>query len=199
MPYLKHMVGFINTTLEESLLQDACFDNRKVIGLAQIIPRQTREGVQLFPSYINNDGEGCDVTPDDSYDLIIYHRVNGILVSKSQMQSFGDDRKADVNTARMCLVAFGRRDRLRMTNDELAILLQASMPDALPKQLQQDLQFNTGLISINDIILNDPQAFQEEFPSMDYFLKPDQFLLKINYSIESSFLKGCFTNRSSSS
>jgi hypothetical protein len=66
------------------------------------------------------------------------------------------------------------------------------MPVAASKQLLKDLTFRAANINVKDINLNDMQVFMEEFQNMPFFLKPEQFLFKINYTIESAFLKKCF-------
>jgi hypothetical protein len=192
MPYLKYIVNYINQTLDQQLLNDDCFSNKKVIGLAQLLPKINGDKIQLLPSYVDNDGEAQYVGPEDDYDLIIYHRITSILVTKGVLKSFGDVRQSNVNIAKVSLVAFGRRDRIKLTNDELAILLQAAIPDAATKEILQQLQFQAANINLTDIVLNDLQVFQEEFQNVEYFLKPEQFLFKINYQIESAFLKECF-------
>lgn len=193
MPYLKYIVNYINQTLDQQLLNDDCFSNKKVIGLAQSLPKTNGDKIQLLPSYVDNDGEAQYVGPEDDYDLIIYHRINSIPIGKAtNLRAYGDTRQLDANVAKVALVVFGRRDKLKLTNDELAILLQAAMPEAATKELLTELQFTSTNINLTEIVLNDLQVFQEEFQNVEYFLKPEQFLFKINYQIESAFLKECF-------
>ncbi len=194
MPYLKHIVKYINDELVKGLLHEPCFDNKKVICLAQQLPRRRDDQIELIPSYVNENGEAQYVGPEDDYDLIVYHRINSITVGKAgNFKGYGDDRPADTNVARISLVVFGRRDKLKLTNDELAIHIQANIPEAATKDLLKQLQFFAANININEIILNDLQVFNEEFQGFTFFLKPEQFLFKINYTIESAFLKKCFT------
>lgn len=193
MPYLKYIVNYINEELGKNLLQDKCFSNRQVIGICQSLARKEEQALQLFPSYVDNDGEAQYVGPDSDFDLIIYHRVNIITISKApNLRAFGDTRQNDANTARMSLVVFGVREKLQLTNDELAILMQASFPEAVTDKLRKELQFQSCNINLSDIVLNDMQVFEEEFKNVQFFLKPDQFLFKVNYTIESAFLKECF-------
>jgi hypothetical protein len=192
MSYLKKIVGFINQELQANLLNDSCYSNSKIIGLCQVLPRQKGERLELLPSYVDNDGEAQYVGPDDDYDLIIYHRLNRIAVSKANLKSFGDTRQLDANSAQMSLVVFGLRNKLKLSNDELAVRIQANFPQAATKALLTEMTFQACNININDIILNDLQVFQEEFQNIGFFLKPDQFLFKVNYTIESAFLKECF-------
>ena len=156
--------------------------------------RPTVEGkTELFPSYVDDNGEGLYVGPDDDYDLIVYHRVNGINVGKGKVQSsFGDDNLQDIHIARIGMVVFGRRDVLKLGNDEMAVFLHASFPEAATKEMLKELSFSASNINVKDINLNDMQVFMEEFQNVPFFLKPEQFLFKINYTIESAFQKRCF-------
>lgn len=195
MPYLAAIVAEINRELEANLLCDDIFRDRQAHGICQGMVRRKSdgEGVEVLPSYVNNEGEAKYVGPDDDYSLIIYHRVNSITVGKAaNIRPFGDDRPADANVARMSLVVFGRRDVLQLSSDALAILLQAAMPDAASDALRKELQFVAANINVSDINLNDLQVFREEYQGIEFFLKPEQFLFKVNYTVESAFLKGCF-------
>ncbi len=193
MPYLKHIVKYINEELIKGLFHEPCFDNKKIICIAQSLPRRNGDNIELVPSYVNEKGEAQYVGPEDDYDLIFYHRINGITVGKAgNFKGYGDDRQVDANIARISMVVFGRRDKLKLTNDELAIHIQANIPEAATKDLLGQLQFFAGNINITDIILNDLQVFNEEFQGFTFFLKPEQFLFKVNYTIESAFLKKCF-------
>lgn len=195
MPYLKTIVKYINQTLLKTVLNDKRFQNSKVIEIAQALPRKNGKKLEYLPSYVDNDGEAKYVGAEDDFDLIIYHKINSIDVSKATVnKGFGDDTGYQGNVARMSMIIFGRRDKLKLTNDDLSLYLQSNIPEAVTKQLLVELQFKAANININSIVLNDLQVFQEEYPSFEFFLKPEQFLFKINYTIESAYLKRCFNN-----
>ena len=195
MSYIATIVNFINAQLEAGFLKCSAYDDKKVVGLAQILPRMQEENkLEYVPSVVDNEGNAEYIGPEDDNDIIIYHRCTGITVGKAILKTFGDNKPMDSNIAKMCLVVFGRRDHLQMTNYELAIYIQAAFPEAATKEILGELQFRAANINISEIILNDLQVFSEEFTNVVFFLKPDQFLFKVNYTIESAFLKACFTN-----
>jgi len=188
-------VAFIDDELQKSSLSRKCFASRKMIGIAQTMPRITSGGViELLPCYVDNNGNIEYVGPEDYEDLIIYHRVNSIVNGKANLPSFGDIHQTDAHIASMSMVVFGRRDHLKLSNDELSIIIQAGMPEAATRQLIQAMNFMACNINVKDIILNDLLVFREEYENIVYFLKPEQFLFKVNYTIESAFLKKCFIN-----
>ena len=190
MGYLQTIVNYINDAIA------GLCDNKKIIGIAQGMPRTNGDKIEIFPSYVNDDGEGVYVGPDDDFDLITYHKVNSIIASKGRLKSsYGDDGLHDVHSARISLVVFGRRDKLRMSNDEVAVQIHSLFPEAATKEMIKSMQLRAANINVKDINLNDMQVFAEEYQNVPFFLKPEQFLFKLNYNIESAFLKRCFTNK----
>lgn len=196
MSYLATIIDYINDQLVTEVLSNAKYENKQINGLCQLLPRALgNDKIEIIPSYVSESGEAVYVGPDDDYSLMIYHRVNTITVGKANLSTYGDNRQMDANIARMSMVVFGVRNELQMTNDELAVIIQASTPQAATREVLTTLDFRACNININEIILNDMQVFSEEYQnSVSFFLKPEQFLFKINYSIESTFLKGCFKN-----
>lgn len=195
MGYLKNIVQVIDAALEAGLLSDVKFADKKTVGIAQSMVRPGDKTLELLPCYVNNEGEGNYVGPDDDYNYIGYHRVNSLTATKANVnRGYGDGRGYDAHIIRMSYVVFGRRDILQMTNDELALQVQMNFPEALEHIVLEQLQLKACNINVTDIILNDLQVFQDEFQGIQYFLKPEQFLFKVNYTIESAFLKKCFTN-----
>ncbi len=193
MPYLKNIVNFINISLQSTVLKDKRFQNSKVVGITQSIVRKKGDAFEYVPSYIDDKGEIKYIGVDDSFDIMIYHKVNTISVSKANVnKGYGDNTAYDANVARMSMIVFGQRNKLMLSNDDLSIYLQSSMPEAVSKKLLNELQFKAANINISDIVLNDQQVFQEEYQGFPFFLKPEQYLFKINYTIESAFLKKCF-------
>lgn len=192
MNYLNKIVRSINASLEQSCFKKKPFQNRYVVDVCEVFQRNENEITQSLPGYINHDGEITYVGPDDEYNLIIYHKVNSIFFSKLVKSAYGDSRGLDTQTASMSMIVFCKRDAVRITNTDMALLLQANFPEAASADLLQQLQFKKCSMAIGNAVLNNLQVFQEEYQGVGYFLKPEQFLLKLNYSIESTFLKECF-------
>lgn len=193
MSYLKNIVKFIDDHLTRELLGQKCFSNKKLAGIAQRMTRVSDDVAMIMPCFVNDDGEGEYVGPDCTYSLMTYHRVNTMTTAPANVRSFGDSQRAEGNRADMSMVVFARRDMLRLSSDDLAIKIQSAFPEALEKEIRLYLKLYAANISIQNIILSDLQVFREEYENVAYFLKPEQFLLKVNYTIESAFDKGCFT------
>jgi hypothetical protein len=195
MSYLKKIVTLINDGLNEGFLNQKLFVNNKIIGIAQLLPRRENDKLELLPCYVSNNGDAQYVGPDADYDYLAYHRCLGITVAKANVNTgYGDAKGYDANSTRMSYVVFCCKNKIEKSNDEIALFIQANFIEALEKENLQDLQLKACNIKITDIVLNDLQVFNEEFQGVEYFLKPEQFLLKVNYTIESAFDKKCFKN-----
>jgi hypothetical protein len=195
MSYLKKVVEFINDGLNNGFLNQKLFVNKKVIGIAQLLPRRENDRLELLPCYVSNSGDAQYVGPDADYDYLGYHRCLGIGVGKASVNTgFGDGKGYDANIVRMSYVVFACKNKIDLSNDEIALFVQANFIESIERELLQKLQLKACNIKVNDIVLNDLQVFNEEFQGVEFFLKPEQFLLKVNYTIESAFDKKCFKN-----
>lgn len=185
MRYLNDIVCEINDELRRVMPS-----NSKFAPIATQMMRKGNNG-KIFPSYVDNYGEGKYVGPEDDYDAIVYHRVNSLVPGRI-LSTWGDGKSLEAIAAKMQLVAFGRRDKIKMSGDEMALKILASIPPKVSSPLISKLNFRSVEVKTADSNINSLQVFQEEFPDSGFFLKPEQFLIRINYTIESVFLKGCF-------
>jgi hypothetical protein len=190
MSYLQKIVNEINQAVVPAGVNHS-------VGIAQPLPRKSDEGnsIQLLPAYVDENGEAHYVGADDDYDTIFYHKLNRIVAGKSSInKGYGDAKPLDVHQALMSMVVFAQRNRIKKTSDELALELHMKFPEEASKLLQQQWQIKQNAIRVTDINLNTLQVFQEEYQNVGFFLKPEQFLIKVNYTIESAILKKCFIN-----
>lgn len=159
------------------------FEGFKTFGLTELISRSGK----LMPAEINENGECTYVGPDDLNDASIYHRLDSMTLIPADRKSF---QKNNTYKVVMSMYVFARRDKICQSADELALSIQLNMPDSvsLPENIKK---VSINIVSVN---LNSLQVFRDEFVGYDYFLKPEQFLIKVNYQIESILLK-CFTTQ----
>jgi hypothetical protein len=189
MTYLEEIIAEINNAIVPELPSD----NINSVGLAMQMVRVEGEKRTIFPCYVDKDGEGVYVGPDDDHDIIIYHRVNTITVARStNLGKQGDSRGADVHIANVVLILFAQRNKVKIGSDDMAIIVQANMPDAMEKAWIQNKKFFAANINITEMSLNSMAVFNEEYSNVEFFLKPEQYLIKVTYKIESAFLKKCF-------
>lgn len=125
---------------------------------------------------------------DDTYPVRLYHRLNSMTSSIKAGTGAGRSAGDQVNLFQLSLVVFLDKPKSKMYPDELLLITQATMPERL--MLVPFKSIVTNFVSSN---LDSLLVYRQEYVSSDtYKLKEDQFFFKINYSIETTFSKGCF-------
>lgn len=190
MIYLRAIVKQINDHLKNGALASERFQRKLFGGIAETVQELSADekAFKEYPVEFDNDGEGKDLTINSDYDLIIYHKHERIKPGEDVRGSYGATNKTK-NIAYMSMYVFGRRDMLRLSSDEAALIIQAGMPDTVHCE---ESQTGAATIKLTDIILNNKRVFNEEYKNVVYTLKPEHFLIRMDYTIENSFLKSCF-------
>lgn len=125
---------------------------------------------------------------DDVYPVRIYHRLNSMSSVIKPGTGMGRSVGDQANTYQLSKVVFLDKPKANMYPDEFLLFAQANTPERLSIGPYKSVIVNfTG--SVFDSLL----VYRQEYISSDtYKLKEDQFFFKINYSIETTFSKGCF-------
>lgn len=189
MQYLKYIVNRINLGLlgHFDFVPSA---KKQICDIAKLAKRERGDKSQVWPAYW--DGEEYQFAGvDEDYDLIIYHRQLS-MTSAVVPGGYGDSVGHIKNSVKMCMVVFGSHQVIGHSSDELALHIQAMMPGMFKPETLKPTQLRSTSINITDIVLNEEQVFNEEYKSVDYFIKPEHIYFKVNYTIESTFDKNCF-------
>lgn len=125
---------------------------------------------------------------DDVYPVRIYHRLNSMSSIIKPGTGTGRSAGDQANTYQLSMVVFLDQSKAKMYPDEFLLFAQANIPERVSIEPYKSVVTNfTG--SIFDSLL----VYRQEYVSSEtYKLKEDQFFFKINYSIETTFSKGCF-------
>lgn len=159
----------------------------KIYGLAQSMIRVKSDGLESLPAIVDNDGEGKYIGIDNTLPFIIYHKNNSITTRQVAKAGYGDESGDTVNTYSNTMVVYMNRKKLKIQPDQMFLNLQGSFPDSITHQ-----GFKNIVILIQNVILNSQQVWASEYQNTDFRLQPDSNLFAINYTIESTFKKGCF-------
>lgn len=125
---------------------------------------------------------------DDVYPVRIYHRLNSMTSAIKPGTGTGRSTGDQANTYQLSMVVFLDKPKAKMFPDELLLLAQANLPERLTME-----SYKSIVTAFNGAALDSLLVYKQEYVSSDtYKLKEDQFLFKINYSIETTFSKGCF-------
>lgn len=151
----------------------------EINGVAELIPRDDHTIPEI---------DGKFVGIDDKYPVRIYHRLNNVSSKIPPKSGYGRDYGYVSNTYSIAMVVFLQHERAKLYPDELLLFIQSKMPDRLKGEPYNDI-----VITFSGAQLDSQSTWIQEYKSgIDYRLKSDQFLFKINYNIETTFLKGCF-------
>ena len=125
---------------------------------------------------------------DDVYPIRIYHRQNSMVSSVRQGTGYGRGAGDHVNTYQLSMVVFLDQPKACLYPDEFLLIAQANFPERINLE-----PFKSIVSTFNSATLDSQSVYRQEYVTSDtYRLKTDQYFFKINYSIETTFSKGCF-------
>lgn len=172
MKSIRDIISSLNETIELP-------KGSAVYGVAELVPRDD----QTLPEI-----DGKFVGIDDTHPVIIYHRLLSVSTRIPQKTGYGREAGYVSNTYSIAMVVFLQHERAKLYPDQLLLFIQSNMPDRMKAEPYNDI-----VITFTGASLDSQTNWTQEYRSgTDYRLKSDQFLFKINYNIETTFLKGCF-------
>lgn len=172
MKSIRDIISSLNETIELP-------KGSAVYGVAELVPRDD----QTLPEI-----DGKFVGIDDTHPVRIYHRILGMSSKIDVKGGYGNAVGDVLNTYSIAMVVFLQHERAKLYPDQLILFIQANMPDRLKMIPYKDIK-----VTFTGASLDSQTNWTQEYRSgTDYRLKSDQFLFKINYSIETIFSKGCF-------
>lgn len=151
----------------------------EVNGLAELVPRDEITLPEI---------DGKFVGIDDKYPVRIYHRLNSVSSSIKRNTGVGRSTGDQVNVYGISMVIFLQQQIAKLYPDELMLFFQAHFPEQVKLN-----PYKLIIISFNSSAMDSQSVWKQEYTGgTEYKLKSNQFLFKINYSIETTFSKGCF-------
>jgi hypothetical protein len=147
-------------------------------GIAEAVKRNTETLPELDEKYVGID---------DIHPAIIYHKLNAMTSSIKPATGYGRGVGDHANTYSISAVVFLDRGKTGLYPDELLLMIQANFPE----QIRLD-PYKSIRVAFGSVVLNSSQVYQQEYTSDTYRLKANQYLFKINYTVEAVFSKNCF-------
>lgn len=141
-------------------------------GIADPVLIRDEDAEKTLPAIVNTNGECVDVFGEaDMHDITLYHRINGVSYSING----GYGSRPSCNTvADMSIVVYGKR----------SLINQYKLKDELAGVIAE--KYNLSSVDFNAI-----RVFSTEFSGLPFFLNPDYFLFKLNYSVTSTYDNRC--------
>ncbi len=193
MAYLDKQVELVNAGLTERVFSLLRNDNSLIHGLAsQVIQISEEAGYQTFPAFYFEETEPKQIALDDSYNLIAYHRNTGTRYDEKATSQYGDGRSLTTEVNDMRLIIYGRRAKLRLSPQNLS--------DAIYNEIQRNftpaeiapLKLDSLELFVESRELDSFVVFGEEFSGTEFAIGPQDFLIRVNYSLSSIYRRGCF-------
>lgn len=132
--------------------------------------------------------DGNYVGIDDLYPVRIYHRLNSMNSTIKPGTGIGRVVGDQANTYQLSMVVFLDRPKSNMYPDEFLLYLQGNFPERMALE-----PYKSIVMLFGSAVFDSLSVYRQEYVASEtYRLKEDQFFFKINYSIETTFSKGCF-------
>jgi hypothetical protein len=176
VPSIHNIVDDINKSLVELNLAEAVY-----YGVAQTAIRSEEK----IPAIVTRNGELSYVGVDDKRGVIVYHKLNSLTTRVDLKNSIGR-QPTYINQYSLSAYVYLNRRKVKLLNDEF----YNSMVEAVPTIFSVPPYQSVTLV-FNSVLLNDMQVWAAEY-SEPYRLPADQNLFQVNYTVEASFLRGCF-------
>lgn len=194
MPFLKQQIQLVNEALLAGALADVRFQNGRYEAIAVDVSRQTETGnIETFPAIMNNNYEPVEVVVNDTYPMVVYHKILNKRYQTAPANNFGDNNKAVVEVVECKMVVYGKYAALKLSTEELEALIASGFPDSIAKTKLAPYKIDSMIVTLQSSNYNAAQLFNEEYRGFELFLSSEDIFFSVRYSIESRFRKGCFT------
>ena len=124
---------------------------------------------------------------DDTQPVSAYHKLISLVSDIAPNTAVGRDAGDMRNKYTNQLVVFVDKKKCDMYPDEVLLVIQSLFPETLKMPPYRSIRLAWGTV-----ILDTQTVYQQEYTNAQYRMKPNQYLMKINYTVETTFKKGCF-------
>jgi len=190
MPFLNNIVQSINDNLRATSLKGSRFQDSQLYCIAKPALVTYKDDVTKLVPVIFSDLKEIDVTADDQWDLMLYHRV--ISCNYVEARGFGNDNDI-IERANMLMVVYADPERLNINQEDLSFLCVAGLPATRFNTTNADNPNAniTGVIIPGTVNHNSFQVFSGEYQSTGYPLKPQSIYFSVQYTIETTANRNC--------
>lgn len=192
MPNIEQIICLINENFKQ-VFTDKNFIQNKIYGLTQPLQRKT----EVMPAYLDGK-EWRYVGPDDTQNLIIYHKLYTNNYDTIQGLSYGRKGGLDKCTSECSVVVFGQRNKLNVSQYDLELLVNQHLITRISKAKLAEFKLQSVNIAPVSSTMDMATVFGQEFKNVPYTLNEKHILFEFKYSIEAiydaSCLPQCSTN-----
>lgn len=187
MQYIAQISNAINNSIRAGL-NDSRFDGSDYNGIAIL----ASDGEKLRPMIVDHYDTCKFMTADDQIPLQVYHRTIKISRADQAGKSYGDQLAGKQETTNMALIAIGSRRLIRLTPEELEAAIVSYFPSMIAKATTSALKLSSCKITPVDSVLDPVAVYLDENKTTAYELSPNSLMIRINYTITSTYNTACF-------
>ena len=191
MPFLKKQVELVNKALLQGALADERFKAGRIETIAVDVVRTEGETRQIFPAIMNKDYQPEMISVDDTYPIIIYHKIIGSAYSPYK-ENTGQGMALQNQGTQVRMVVYGKYAALKMTRESLEALMITNFPDFFKQADFSGLGLSNLYATVQGSNLNSLAVWMEEYKGFPFPLGAEDIMFSITYMLNSVFKKGCF-------
>lgn len=124
---------------------------------------------------------------DDKFPVVAYHKLGSLTSRSVEGNGYGRDAGTQTNVYTNSLVVFLNRTKCKLYPDELLLHIQANLPEQVAME-----PYTRIYLTITNTQLDSETVYAQEYVKSKFELKANQYLFRINYTVETTFKKGCF-------
>lgn len=193
MPFLKQQIEIVNAELRRLPLADERFSAGRYEAIAHDCSRTERdEKVSYFPAVMNENYEAQEVTVDDTWPIIIYHKIRSKAYGITPGAGTGDRNTGVTEQVSVKMVVYAKWSKVKMTIEQLEALITTNFPDNINPAIYRPLKLDSLSVVLRGTNFNSAQVWQEEYRGTELRLAPEDIYFSLNYDLISTYRKGCF-------
>jgi len=190
MPLLSNIVANINAQIQAKLPSQE-FQMAQYSGITIPITRTLKEnGTATFPGVrVPNSKDAKAIVLDDKYNLIVYHKLISNSYSNNEAEDYGDDYSIIKQVTTMQMVVWAQ-------SSKIGFLAEHELESAISGAMFKVIKFPPLLelyVTPTSTNYDKNSLFGQEFKGVSNILQNDHLYFAINYTIESTFAKHCFS------
>lgn len=195
MPNLDSIVTIVNDALKNNGFKNRKFQGSLYLGIADEVKSIEKEGdadiETIEMGVIGITGEVTDVSYDDTYPLVVFHRVMDIKHEVAP-ENYGKTGTTMQETASMKIVVGGSRPRVQTNQNNIIASVAMDFPKEFTTAQIISLGMNSCIIEMGQVNTYMYSVWDEHWKGTPCVLGSNIFLFSMDYQIISTYNKTCF-------
>ncbi len=177
----------INDHLKQSAFKEEQFASVLLNGVCEPVEKTDSDGSSIAPAIVNRDGEALTIFYDDTRTLSIFHKI--LNVTNEPGRSTGRTQLVK-RTIQCSMILVANRENIRLTQEELDLLILSKFPSALP-DIRKALTLKSLIIQVSSSDYNSRAIFQREWVGYEKPMSTGFYLLEVKYTIGCEMDQSC--------